>query len=459
MSSRRVAHDEIVRLIKQSNPEFGNSTEELINDHNNNSELYCYILKYPYGSKIIDSNGLRLPENIAEDLKNNILNDISKSSNNIPFGVILENNAEIFLNDKLGVGKSLAILRETEPIGSYEAVDFMQNLSHDKSTFNYRPLWQVVAGTRSIFLPILFKSAQVRNDLDNLLVSNNLDGLDHYKRSFPSFDEEIFPFVRDLINSKSFGINEWNTTLIIFPDKWLETVTTRITTFHQYIYNTAWSQSANFRNKQALTSQISEYLQHYQGTQAHTFGMEVLLDLFEIGLGHQHSYQIVQEDSLRLNGPFPEFIKILQGKLDMDRRSLLMFEPTYVQSEATILEKRLSFYSATSFGKPLSNLGIIGKSPLNLSALFFAPMNKVFQNPKFLKDLENIYGRRVNVQLCGKTVNRKESNNGTIKITNKREDINVFDPKKVFNYLGDELEFVDYSHVFFKGGIHIESAK
>jgi hypothetical protein len=457
MSSRRVAHDEIVRLIKQSNLEFGNSTEELINNHSNKSELYCYIIKYPYGSKIIDSKGLRLPDNIAENLKCDILKDTSKSSNNIPFGVILENNAEVFLNNKLGIAKSLAILREREPIGSYEAVNFMQNLSYDKSTVNYRPLWEVVAGARSIFLPALFNSAQVRNDLDNLLISNNLNGLEYYKRMFPSFDEDIFPFVRDIVNSKSFGINDWNTTLIIFPDKWLETVSTGITTFHQYIYNAAWSQSANFRNKEALTSQISEYLQHYQGTQAHTFGMEVLLDLFEIGLGHQHSYQTVQEDSSRLNGPFSEFIKILQGKLDMDRHPLLMFEPTYVQSEAKKLEKSISFYSATSFGKPLSNLGTTVKSPLNLSTILFTPMNKVFQNPNFFKNLEDIYGRKVNFQLYGKTVNRKENKDGITTVSNKRGNINVFDPRKIFNDSGDKSEFVDYSHVFFRGGIQIES--
>jgi hypothetical protein len=443
MSSRRVAHDEIVKLIKQSNPEFGNATEELIEKQDNRSELYCYILKYRYGDIIIDSNGLRLPEGISEDLEQDILKDISKASNNIPFGIILENNAEVSLNNKLNIPKSLAILTESQPIGSYEAADFMRNLSYGKSTINYRPPWQVVAGVRSIFLPGLFSSAQVKNNLDDLLRNLDLNGLEYYKQKFPSFDEDIFPFARDIINSKSSGIDDWNTTLMIFPDRWLETIKSGITTFHQYIYNAAWNQSEHFRNKEAIVSQLSEYLQYYQGTQAYTCCMEVLLDLFEIGLGHQHCYQIVEENSLQLNGPFPKLIELLQVKLDMNQNSFLMLEPTYIQPDSAALEKKKYFYSATSIGKVLSTLGRDTHSPPNLSNLLFSPLNKVLNSPAFLKDFENTCKKKLSFQLYGK--------NGA-----RRGKFDIPDVREIFIFLEDRQRNINYTHAFLRGCIKIE---
>jgi hypothetical protein len=443
MSSRRVAHDEIIRLIQQSSPEFGDATKELIEKHDNNPELYCYVLKYRYGDIIIDSNGLRLPEGIPEDLKQAILKDISESFRNIPFGFVLKNNAEVFLNNKSNIPKSLAILGENQPIGSYEAADSMRNLSYGKSTINYRPPWQVVAGVRSIFLPGLFGSVQVKNDLDNLLRSNGLNGLEYYKQKSPPFDEDIFPFVRDIINSKSSGIDDWSTTLIIFPNQWLETIKDGITTFHQYIYNAAWSQSENFRNKEALVSDISDYLYHYQGTQAYTFCTEVLLDLFEIGLGHQHCYQIVEENYLQLNGPFPKFIKLLQTKLDMDRNPLLMLEPVYIPSDSKTLGKRGYFYSATSLGKVLSSLDKGTQSSRNLSNLLFSPLSKVLNSPNFLKDFEYICKKKLSFQMYGK--------NGV-----KRDKFDIPDIRTIFNISDEDPRSINYTHAFLLGCIKIE---
>jgi hypothetical protein len=443
MSSRRVAHDEIIRLVKQCDPAFEGSIEDLINNHDDRSELYCYVLEYQYGDIIIDSNGLKLPEDIPEDLKQDILNDISEASNHIPFGFVLKNNAELFLNYKSDIPKSITILTEKQPIGSYEAADFMRNSSYGKSKIKYRPSWQVVAGTRSIFLPALFKSSQVRNDLDSLLKSNDLNGLEYYRRMFPSFDEDIFPFVRDIINTKSFGINDWNNTLIIFPDKWLETVNGETSKFHQYIYNVAWNQSEHFRNKEDLISQISEYLQHYQGTQAYTFCMEVLLDLFEIGLGHQHCYQIVEENSLQLNGPFPKFIKTLQTKLDMDRNPLLMLEPVYIQPDSKALVKREYFYSATSLGKVLSSLGQETPSSPNLSNLFFRPLNQILRNPAFLQKFEDTCEKKLSFQLYGK-------------YGSKRDEFHIPDIRKIFNISDKDRRNINYTHSFLRGCIKIE---
>jgi hypothetical protein len=456
MSSHRVEYDEVVRLVKQSNPELGNYTEKLIEKHSDRSEFYCYVLKYRYGSKIIDSNGLRLPENTSEELEQVILNDILKSDNKIPFGIILENNAEVFLTDQSGIVKSLAILREGNSIGSYEAINVIQRLSHNELFTNFKPLWQIVAGTRSIFLPNLFNSAQVKNDLDNLLKSCNLPGLEEYQKTFPSFDEDIFPFARDIINCKSSGI-DWSTTLIIFPNQWLETIRSGITPFHQYIYDAAWIQTANSRNKAALVSKISEYLPHYGGNQAYTFSSQVLLDLFEIGLGYQHSYKIVQENSSRLNGPFSEFIKILQGKLDMNRYPLLMLEPTYIQSELKILERRKFYYSSTAHGKILSNLG--GGSPINLTNLFFTPIYKVLEDPKFIEDSRAIYGSKVNFQLYGKIVARKsnesDENNKNTKSKARNEKTTTLDIREIFTDSIDKSGYVNYNHSFFRGLIEI----
>lgn len=443
MSSRRIAHDEIIRLIKQSNPEFGDATEELIKKYDNDSELYCYVLKYRYGDIIIDSSGLKLPEDIPEDIKQIILRDISKASHNIPFGFILENNAEVFLNNKSNIPKSLAILTEKQPIGSYEAADFMRNLSYGKSTINYRPLWQVEAGARSIFLPVLFNSAQVRINLDDLLRNMGLNGLKYYRQNSPPFDEDIFPFVRDIINSKSSGIDDWNTTLIIFPDKWLETINSGITTFHQYIYNAAWNQSEHFRNKEAIVSQLSEHLEHYQGTQAYTCCMEVLLDLFEIGLGHQHCYQIVEENSLQLNGPFPKLVELLQEKIYTNQNPLLMLEPIYIQPDSKVLEKREYFYSATSLGKVLSSLDRGTQSPPNLSNLFFTPLNKVFHNPAFLKNFEEVCGKKLSFQLYGK--------NGV-----RRDKSDIPDVRNIFSVSEDKQRSINYTHSFLRGCIKIE---
>jgi hypothetical protein len=444
MSSRRVEHDEIIRLVKQGNPEFGDATEELIKKCDNKLELYCYVLTYRYGDIITDSTGLKLPEDTPEDLKQIILKDISKASHKIPFGIILDNNAEVFLNNRSGIPKSLAILREKEPIGSYEAADFMRKLSYGESTIKYRPEWQVIAGTRSIFLPGLFNSSQVKNNLDDLLRNMGLNGLEHYRQNSPPFDEDIFPFVRDIINSKSSGIDDWNTTLIIFPDKWLETIITGITTFHQYIYNAAWKQSEHFRNKEAIISQLSEYLQHYQGTQAYTCCMEVLLDLFEIALGHQHCYQIVEENSLQLNGPFSKFIELLQEKLDMNQNSLLMLEPIYIQPDSAVIGKKEYFYSATSLGKVLSSLDRGTQSPPNLSNLLFTPLTKIFHNPNFLKKLEDVCGEKLSFQLYGK--------NGV-----RRGKSDIPDVRNIFNVSKDKQRSINYTHPFLRGCIKIES--
>jgi hypothetical protein len=441
MSSRRIAHEEIIKLTQQCSQDFKDSIKDLIAE-DGRSERYCYVLEYKYGEPIIGLHGLEFPKDISEDLKKDIKNDISKAAYGVPFGFVLKNNAELFLNNESDIPKSITILTGSQPIGSYEAADFMKSLPH-KAHAKYRPEWQVIAGTRSIFLPALFKSSQVRNNLNNLLKNNGFEGLEPYQRASPSFDQDIFPFVRDLIQTKSFGVNDWNTTLIIFPDKWLEIVRDKISKFHQCIYNAAWSQSEHFRNKEALTSKIFRHLQYYQGTQTYTFCTEVLLDLFEIGLGDQHCYQIVEKNSLELNGPFPRFIELLQTKLDMDKNPLLMLEPAYIQTDSEALKKGEYFYSATSLGKVLSSLNQQTQSSPNLSNLFFKPLSKILHSPVFLDEFKQICGKKISFQLYGKY--------GT-----KRDEINLPDIRSIFNFSDDRRRSINYTHPFLLGCIKIE---
>jgi hypothetical protein len=439
MSSRRIVHDEIVRLIKLSDPILASCVEEAIKSYDNNSELYAYLLPYKYGEMIINSEGLKLPEKTSADLRRDIVNDISKASSNIPFGVILENNAEVFLTNELNISKSLVILRAGELLGSYEAVDFMESLSYTKPPLRYRPPWQVVAGARSIFLPALFNSAQVRSNLDNFLITNGLHDLEYYKRISPPFEEDIFPFVRDVANAKLFGMDDWKTTVIIFPDKWLETVSAKVNNFHHYIYNSAWKQSANFRNREALLSKLSKYLNPYQGTQTYDVTSKIVLNLFEIGLEHQPAHQVIQEGSPQTNGPFLEVIKLLQAKLNMSQQSLLMLEPAYIQSDSKEMPNKEYFYSATSLGKPLSNFGRGQQSPYNLSNLFFSPLSKVLRNQTFLEDVDSICEKKLSFQLYGK----------------KRDKFNVLDIRDVFNVSNERQQNINYNHAFLLACIKI----
>jgi hypothetical protein len=269
MSLKRVNYNEVSEEIKSSNPELWTCIEEraAIMKEGSGEEPTFFVAEYSYGESIIDSHGFEPPADSDIRVKQKLNASIS-SNKKIPLILILTNSSEVYVETQPSVIKSLALLTKGDLIGTYESIGFMQKNSGFQP-LTFEPGWKAIAGSRSVFLPILFRSRSVQDRLINIFGNNNFFELKELKNygilNGEGFRNELkkdaFPIIKAISGIPEIKC-DWKMKVIVFPDEWILDDLNIFSSFHKYIYDTAWNQASFSIYLEAISSQLSLIARH-----------------------------------------------------------------------------------------------------------------------------------------------------------------------------------------------------
>jgi hypothetical protein len=446
MSLKRVRYDEIIGEIKKCNLEFGMCVEEISTKMESSNGFHpdLYIAEYNYGENIIDSESFVTPSDSDIRIRERLLSSISNEKK-IPLIFILKNSSEIYVENQPGIIKSLKLLSAGELIGTYESTEFMQQRVNKFKSSNSAPSWQALAGSRSIFLPALFRSREVQDRLVNALEKNNIFSLSESKEyGFPSngnfrdkLKKDVFPIVKAISNISDLKC-DWKTKIIVFSDEWMSNDLDVFSSFRKYIYDAAWDQASFSINLDAISSQLSSKVRFFSITDA-----KILLDLAQICLGKTFAHEVLQLDDPQRTGPFLTVQKFLQESLEY-KNCPLFIHPVNIHAKMQTSEKVISYYSTTFAGQIFSEE--LNTTAIDLTKSFFKPMGRIISQPEFLKYLSNLCGYRVSLSCYGR----------------KRKGVESLDNRDMFNDVINQIEVgqnIDYDHPYLRACIKAEFTK
>jgi hypothetical protein len=444
MSLKRVNYNEVSEEIKSSNPELWTCIEEraAIMKEGSGEEPTFFIAEYSYGESIIDSHGFEPPADSDIRVKQKLNASIS-SNKKIPLILILTNSSEVYVETKPSVIKSLKLLTKGDLIGTYESISFMQENSRFKP-LAFEPEWKAMAGSRSVFLPILFRSRTVQDRLINILENNNLFELKELKsygtlnsEEFRNeFKKDAFPVIKTISGIPEIKC-DWKMKVVIFPDEWILNDLSIFSSFHRYIYDAAWDQASFSINLEAISSQLSSKVIFSSITDN-----KILQDLAQICLGKTSAHELLQSNDLQVTGPLLLVQNFLQKEMGYQSPPPIIHSVN-VHEKMQSSDKIICYYSTTFTGQIFSKE--LNTSTIDLTKSFFRPMNRMLSQPGLLKYLSELCGYQVSLSCYGR----------------KRE-LNTLDNRKIFNdfknQIGEE-QIIDYDHPYLRGCIKAEFTK
>lgn len=201
------------------------------------SDFPLYLAHYPFGSSIVNygvhqlptPDGLVAPHSAQPNDK--IRANLQRRT--VPISLILNNATEVYFEmpDRI---VSLNYFRPGFIFGIWENLDPTQS-------YFVKHIWSVSAGARSLFmLPKITDASSHKELRKKYNVRSHLPKtmLDHWR---------IFT---EIANSPQFE-TEWFTTVLMFSDKWMDTITTDPAwrDCYNFILQDGWNQSQYWRNK------------------------------------------------------------------------------------------------------------------------------------------------------------------------------------------------------------------
>jgi hypothetical protein len=438
---------EIMKEIQACNPELHACIEERATKMRASSgkEPTFFIAEYNYGENIIDSYGFEPPADSDIRVKQKLVSSIS-SNKKTPLILILSNSSEVYIETQMNTTKSLKLLVKGDLIGTYECIESMQQFSKFKP-LSFDPIWMAVAGARSVFLPIRFRSRSAQDGMINLLEHNNLfeskelkeHGLLNNDDFRNKLKKDAFPIIKAISSIPELKCN-WKTKVVVFPDEWFLNEPSNFSPFHKYIYDAAWDQASFSINLDVISSQLSSKIRFGSITDN-----QILLDLAQICLSKTFAHELLQSDDPQITGPLLLIQNFLQDNLEY--RSLPpIIHPVNINAKMQVSDKMIGYYSTTFPGQLFSDES--NTTAIDLTKSFFKSMDRILGQSELLKYLSDLCGYQVVLSCYGR----------------KRKDdkLKSLDNRHIFNDLEnqpDAEQIIDYDHHYLRACIKAEFTK
>lgn len=232
-TAKWVKWSQIKKQVIEANPVLGKT----INNMNPGEDLDLCLVRYPYGSAILE-NGLfyfpledgslaplddpRMPKKIKEKL----------GYSGMPLSVVLDHSAELFIQTEDRIipftmmmkGKIFALWGVLNPSNMFHAPD----------------IWSITAGARNIFLLPKFSDS---NAYKKLARARNI------KLPLPRKLLDQWSVMSQMAQHNEFSDN-WHTEILFFPAQWVQEQNTEAwKDFHRYLLQEGWDTTEYWRTK------------------------------------------------------------------------------------------------------------------------------------------------------------------------------------------------------------------
>lgn len=191
------------------------------------SKHTLFRIKYPYGTKIVDTGTFNIPSNGKIIPLTEIDKEIRDKLNycQIPLSLILHNSNEVFVESSDRV-IPLNFFKEGDLFGIFETAGSLAG-THLNS------IWSVTAGARSVFM---------------IPKISDKNGHGRIKKEFGIFTEAPTNFFYQWETFKEIANKsdvQWYNEILVFTKSWfdIEPKNNDWLKFHQYIFRTNWKQS------------------------------------------------------------------------------------------------------------------------------------------------------------------------------------------------------------------------
>jgi hypothetical protein len=438
---------EIMTEIEKCNLEFWNCIKVRAAKMNERSgeEPTFFIAEYNYGENIIDLYGFEPPADSDIRVKQKLASSISNSKKT-PLILILSNSSEIYIETQPNTVKSLKLLSKGDLIGTYESTEFMRQFNKFKP-LSFDPVWMAIAGARSVFLPIRFRSRGAQDRIINILENNNLfeskelkeHGLLNNDDFRNKLKKDAFPIIKAISSIPELKCN-WKTKVVVFPDEWFSDEYNDFSPFHKYIYDAAWDQASFSINLDAISSQLSSKVRFSSITDN-----QILLDLTQICLGKTFAHELLQSGDSQVTGPLLLIQNFLQNSLEYQNPPPII-HPVNIHAKMQVSDKMIGYYSTTFPGQLFSEES--NTTIIDLTKSFFKPMDRILGQVELLKYLSDLCGYQIVLSCYGR----------------KRKDdkLKSLDNRDIFNDLENQLgveQITDYDHHYLRACIKAEFTK
>jgi len=231
---------EISPRIKIINPELAQIIDELAVDTQQDDHYACYLVRYPFGQKILDRGVLQLPNQKNQFLpihhpdQDPLLQKDLSYIRGMPVGLVLNKSIEMFLSIN-NRDTPFSLMGPGKIFGLWALLN--RDISCERGN-----MWQITSGARSLFmLPKLTDNASHKRLQRFCGISapapQNL--ADHW---------EIFKQLTALHGPREN--TEWSSELIFFSKPWVEKQAEPLwQALRLFLYRCAWDATAFWRNQ------------------------------------------------------------------------------------------------------------------------------------------------------------------------------------------------------------------
>lgn len=257
----------------------------VIDELNPEANKKLFLVKYPYGSIILNKGVFQLPNNerfvvpledysISAELKSEL-----GYSGTIPLGLVVKNSIETCVQSKhrilpaalIGAGKLVSLWRVLE----------------EGSSYYLGPFWSIISGARSIcMLPKITDTANHRN----LKIKYGLKDLVPQKLS------DQWNIFRQISNHKKFS-EQWFSEIIFFSKEWFAHKNDKHwSEFYRFLLNEVWQTTSHRRNQFILDFAFS-IAQENRNLKPNPYIADTVKHLISIGNGIAPSFVPAIDDS------------------------------------------------------------------------------------------------------------------------------------------------------------------
>ncbi len=234
-TARLVKWQEVKKKISKVNPAFG----KVIDKMDLRGGLDLYLVRYPYGSAIIENGCFYFPlENGALApidsplIPEKTRKQLGYNSGSIPLGIVLHNSTELFIPTEDRI-----IPFSTMAPGKIFALWSVLNRS---KTFWAIKIWSMNAGARSIFLLPKFSDS---------IAYKKLARARNIKLPLPRKLFDHGPVMGAIAQHEAFA-DDWYVEMLFFSTEWMQKQDTETwKDFHRYLLQEGWDTTEYWRNK------------------------------------------------------------------------------------------------------------------------------------------------------------------------------------------------------------------
>ncbi|MGC4048409.1 MAG: hypothetical protein QM757_01670 [Paludibaculum sp.] len=290
------------------------------------------VVEYSYGDSVIENGRFRAP------CGNRACVDCGQLSHgagyaSIPLSLVLDRCVEVYLNCPWDFNDGrlvpLRIIGQGEMFGVFETLDGILG------TPSRKPVWDVAAGIRSVWVVAPLGNSALVGDL---LTGRGRGAWDDHKPHW------------QLIQAVTGDQTKWRLSLLVFPRQLIEKLRSGgADRFVECLLRIGWTQSTGLRHVATedahLHEKVREASERLKAPVGELYQFSTIKHWLNIVKGDLPAFQSVHKFS-EPGGPFPEFLNTLSAALLRQQRSLrYQYKPILLRPGLLLDDGEAGYYS------------------------------------------------------------------------------------------------------------------